>query len=168
MCIILDKLPHGRNIAKGQGDDAPIPPCPLCHEGKDSLEHLTHYNNPFIRNSYIAHFQELDKKRFCNKRELRDSVLSLARAYLFACANTELSDIDVLGGWTGIPSPRFLYFCHPNILLSDSKVEGLRQLLERSPLLSRSWTPSYLYLPPITIFSSHPAQRWTLNMYSQS
>ena len=42
MRVILDRLPHGRNLSKGNRleDAEGIPVCPLCQDDEDSMEHL--------------------------------------------------------------------------------------------------------------------------------
>ena len=133
MRIIIDRLPHGRNIAKGMGDEAPIPPCPLCLTGEDSLEHLTHCSDPYMRTSRQDLFHSLDDKlhSFCTKQNYPTEVLTTSRAYLFACASTQLPDIDILGGWLGIPVPRFLSFFSSNRVISRDEYDGLMMTLPR-------------------------------------
>ena len=133
MRIILDKLPHGRNIAKGQGEDALIPPCPLCQDDEDSLEHLTACSYGIVSDSRRRLFQDIDEKlmTFCTSQDFPDEVLLLSRAYITACASTTLPTIDILGGWTGIPLPRFISLFHPNIHISEQVAAGLRLTLPR-------------------------------------
>ena len=144
MRLILDKLSYGRNIAKGHGEHAPVPPCPLCHTGEDSLEHITHCSDPTISASRREHFRSLDDKLFsyCDRNSLPDAALSLSRAYLVACASTELPDIDILGGWLGIPVPRFHSFFNPNIYITEPVAAGLRLLIPRIIADSLDWLHS--------------------------
>ena len=133
MRIVLDKLPHGRNIAKGQGPDAPIPVCPLCLEGEDSLEHLTICSHSRIATSRQALFQSLHHEiiEYCRKQDLPQAALIRAREYVFACASTRLPPLDILGGWMGIPVPRFLHFYGPNVQITDEVASGLKLLLPK-------------------------------------
>ena len=133
MRIILDKLPHGRNIAKGQGPDAPIPTCPLCDLESDSLEHLTVCSHPQIASSRNSLFQAIHREliQYVPAHDLDPATLIYARAYAFACASTQLPAIDILGGWTGIPVTRFLYFYGPNVPISDKVASGLAILIPK-------------------------------------
>ena len=60
MRVILDRLPHGRNLAKGKRpeEQAGIPPCPLCQQDEDSLEHMLRCSYPSIKDDRI-HFKQV-------------------------------------------------------------------------------------------------------------
>ena len=146
MRIILDKLPHGRNIAKGQGAEAPIPVCPLCELDADSLEHLLICSHPTIMASRHTLFQAIHSELidYCRTHDLSNAVLARARAYAYACASPLVPPIDILGGWMGIPVPRFIHFFGPNVPISDTVANGLKTLLPKIMAECLIWLDNFV------------------------
>ena len=73
--IILDKLPHNRNLMKG--NSGPIAQCPVCNRGKDSLEHLIRCEGNCLR-TFREHFHMLlitDIWSYCERHGFADTTL---------------------------------------------------------------------------------------------
>ena len=137
--IILDKLPHNRNLMKGRL--GPILPCQVCNRGEDSLEHLIRCEGNCIRTSR-EHFHGLlimDIRSYCQRHGFSDTTRKVSIEYAKALVSTSLSEQDTIGGWLGIPNPRFLYFYHSDCDISQKVGKQFRQVLSRIIAESIKW-----------------------------
>ena len=136
MRVILDRLPHGRNLAKGaqqNGTPVEIPCCPLCLSDEDSLEHLTRCQYPSIKDARIQFKQvlHLDIMNYGRREGFTDEAIRLTVAYATACGNLDMDAFDCIGGWIALPTPRFLFLYSPDIVISDKVYRELGRLLPR-------------------------------------
>ena len=137
--VILDKLPHNRNLMKGHS--GPYAPCPVCWRGEDSLEHLIRCEGSSIRASR-SHFHRLltaDIKSYCDRHDYEDSTIRHSIEYAKALVSTSIPATDSIGGWLGIPTPRFLFFYNSDHEISQKVGKQFRQVLSRIIAESIKW-----------------------------
>ena len=139
MRIILDRLPHSRNLTKGL--IGPIAPCPLCHASEDTMEHLIRCEAQTIRVSrnYFLTLLLHDIRDYCTRHHFSTDTVTNSVAYAKACATWSLPATDAIGGWLGIPTPRFIYFYSPDKPISGKTGKEMMQVLPRIVAESIKW-----------------------------
>ena len=124
-----------------KGFTGPIAPCPVCAQEEDTLEHLPRCAGNSIWQSRI-HFHNLllhDIRDYCTRNRFTTSTVTYSIAYAKACVSTSLPALDIIGGWLGIPTLRFLYFYHPDSVISQVVGKELREVLTRIVAESIKW-----------------------------
>ena len=124
-----------------KGRLGPIGPCPLCLQKEDTLEHLITCTSTNLRLPR-EHFQHLllqDIRTYCITNRLQLLTMKYSIAYAHACANPDIGVDDAIGGWLGIPTPRFLFCYQPNSLIPTKVERELHQVLPRIIAESIKW-----------------------------
>ena len=124
-----------------KGWHGPHAPCPVCWRDEDSLEHLIRCEGSSIRVSR-EHFHRLltaDIKSYCERHEYGALTMRYSIEYAKALLSKSIPATDIIGGWLGIPTPRFLYFYSPHIEISQKTGKQIRQVLSRVIAESIKW-----------------------------